>query len=66
MEDLEKAYDIIKKYDLTNKCLVYFSPVTGNIEINKIVDFMKAKNMNKVRLQIQLHKIIWNKDARGV
>lgn len=66
MEDLKKAYDIIKEYDLNDKCLVYLSPVTGSIQMSEIVEFMKENNMNKVRLQVQLHKIIWDKDARGV
>lgn len=65
-EDLEMAYDIILKYDLTSKCLVYLSPVSGNIDMQEIVDFMKDKKLNKVRLQTQLHKIIWDKNARGV
>ena len=66
MIDLNMAYEIIKEYDLINKCKVYLSPVSGNIEMDKIVDFMKEKNMNKVKLQVQLHKIIWDKNARGV
>lgn len=66
MDDLKKAYEIIHVYDLANKCKVYLSPVTGNIEMSDIVEFMKHKNMNKVKLQVQLHKIIWDKDARGV
>lgn len=65
-EDLQVAYDIISKYDLTSKCLVYLSPVSGNIDMQEIVEFMKEKRLNKVRLQIQLHKIIWDKNARGV
>lgn len=65
-EDLQVAYDIIRKYDLTSKCLVYLSPVSGNIDMQEIVEFMKEKRLNKVRLQIQLHKIIWDKNARGV
>jgi len=65
-EDLAKAYEIITKYDLVSKCLVYLSPVFGNIDMEYIVDFMKEKNMNKVRLQAQLHKIIWDKDKKGV
>jgi 7-carboxy-7-deazaguanine synthase len=65
-EDLNMAYDIIKKYDLTSKCLVYLSPAFGAIELNDIVEFMKNKKLNKVKLQVQLHKIIWDKNARGV
>lgn len=66
MEDLNVAYDIINKYDLTSKCLVYLSPVFGAIELNDIVEFMKNKKLNNVKLQVQLHKIIWDKNARGV
>ena len=65
-KDLEMAYEIIIKYDLTSKCLVYLSPVSGNIDMEEIVEFMKDKKLNKVRLQAQLHKIIWDKNARGV
>lgn len=65
-EDLQMAYEIVYKYDLTSKCLVYFSPVSGNIDMQEIVEFMKDKRLNKVRLQVQLHKIIWDKNARGV
>lgn len=65
-EDLQMSYDIIEKYDLTSKCLVYLSPVSGNINMQEIVEFMKNKKLNKVKLQIQLHKIIWDKNARGV
>lgn len=66
LEDLHEAYEIIQKYDLTTKCLVYFSPVSGIIELEEIVEFMKDKKLNNVRLQVQLHKIIWDKNARGV
>lgn len=65
-EDLQMAYELIMKYDLTSKCLVYLSPVSGNIDMQEIVEFMKDKKLNKVRLQTQLHKIIWDKNARGV
>jgi len=65
-KDLEMAYELIIKYDLTSKCLIYLSPVSGNIDMEEIVEFMKDKKLNKVRLQAQLHKIIWDKNARGV
>lgn len=66
MADLEKAYEIISSYNLSERCRVYLSPVTGSIEMSEIVEFMKEKNINKVRLQVQLHKIIWDKNERGV
>ncbi|MGM9923754.1 MAG: putative 7-carboxy-7-deazaguanine synthase QueE [Bacillus sp. (in: firmicutes)] len=65
-EDLQTAYDVARRYDLMNKCLVYFSPVVESIEPKKLVEFMIEKQLNDVRLQIQVHKVIWPKDTRGV
>lgn len=65
-KDLQYAFDILKKYNLTDHCQVYFSPVFGKIKLEEIVAFMKEKKLNHVRLQVQLHKIIWDKNRRGV
>jgi 7-carboxy-7-deazaguanine synthase len=65
-EDLEKAYQIIQEYDLLRKCHVYFSPVFGDIEPVEIVNFMMDHKLNEARLQIQMHKVIWHPDKRGV
>ncbi|MEG1255401.1 putative 7-carboxy-7-deazaguanine synthase QueE [Clostridium sp.] len=64
--DLNKTKTLIDKYELINKCHVYLSPVYNQIDMEEIVEFMKKNKMNKVRLQMQLHKIIWDKDERGV
>ncbi len=64
--DIEKAYEIIKEYDLENKCAVYISPVFGDIEPEMIVDFMKDKVLNNVNMQLQMHKFIWAPDKKGV
>lgn len=66
LEDLNKAKEIITKYDLANKCSVYISPVFGSINPEEIVEFMKDNKMNNVNLQIQLHKIIWDPQKKGV
>lgn len=47
------------------KAKIYFSPVFGTIEYSDIVDFIKEQMPNAV-MQIQLHKIIWDPDMRGV
>lgn len=64
--DLEKAIEIIKKFNLTEKCRVYISPVFSRINPVEIVDFMAENRLNDVKLQLQLHKFIWNPDERGV
>lgn len=66
MEDLEKARELINKYKLTEKTSIFISPVFGDIELERIVDFMKANQMNGVNMQVQLHKIIWDPNERGV
>ena len=67
LEDLNKAKHIIVKYDLIKRGIsIFISPVFGKIELTSIVDFMKENNMNDVRMQIQLHKVIWHPDTRGV
>ncbi len=64
--DLDTARAVIEKFRLTEKCKVYISPVYGNIEPEQIVDYMIKYKMNGVRLQLQLHKYIWDPDRRGV
>ena len=65
-EDLEQAKYIIDKYKLTDDAEVFISPCFNRIEPKQIVDFILKNNMNKVRVQVQLHKIIWDPDMRGV
>lgn len=66
LKDLQRAKAIIDEYDLTNRTRVYISPVFGNIELPEIVDFMIQNKLNGVNLQVQLHKIIWDSNKRGV
>ncbi len=65
-EDLVDAMKIIKEYKLDEITNPFISPIWGEIEFSEIVDFMKDNNLNNVRLQLQIHKIIWDKDKRGV
>ncbi len=66
MCDLARAEEIINGYGLKEKCRIYFSPVFGKIKPVEITEFMKERKLNGVRLQLQLHKIIWEPDMRGV
>ena len=67
--DLPSIKKVLTKYKI--KSYVYISPVFNEIELSHIVDYMKLMNleglnMNKVRMQVQLHKIIWDPNMRGV
>lgn len=66
LEDLEKARELIDRYKLTEKTAVFISPIFGEIELESIVDFMKDNQLNGVNMQVQLHKIIWDPNERGV
>lgn len=66
IEDLERAREIIEKFQLIGKCAIYLSPVFGKIELDKIVEFMKKYRLNDVNMQLQIHKIIWDPEAKGV
>ena len=63
---MKKAKQIIDEERLTEKCNVYISPVFGRIEPVTIVDFMIENKMNKVNMQLQMHKIIWDPEKKGV
>lgn len=64
--DLERALEIIREYGLIGKCAVYISPVFGKIKPAEIVDFMLENKLNGVNVQLQMHKFIWDPNARGV
>lgn len=62
--DLFRAVEVINEFN--PKCRIYFSPVFGRIEPAEMVEFMKENKLSDVRLQLQLHKFIWDPEKRGV
>lgn len=66
IEDVKRAQEIMNQYGLNKKCNVFLSPVFGKIDPADMVEYMKKHEMNGVRLQLQLHKFIWDPDRRGV
>lgn len=66
LEDLDKARKIIQNYNLENRCNVFLSPVFNKIEAKEIVKYILDNNMNNCRVQLQLHKYIWDPNMKGV
>ena len=63
--DYEFAKEIMAKYNLEGKVLVTFSPVFG-FEPRYLAQWILEDRLNWVRLQLQIHKYIWDPAARGV
>lgn len=62
--DLQQMKEVINAYNI--QAQVFVSPIFGAITPQQIVDYVLENNLNDVRTQIQLHKVIWDKDKRGV
>ena len=66
-EDLQQAKALyLFHYDNLRNRQVYVSPVFEKIEPAEIVEFMKKEHLRKWRVQLQLHKFIWDPMKRGV
>lgn len=63
-----KDYDwckmTIQQYGLTDKCEVLFSPSYEQVEYQTLAEWI-LKDRLKVRMQVQLHKVIWG-EKQGV
>lgn len=60
------AHNLIKKYG-EDAPFIYCGTVFGQYELRDVIDlFMKDPVLSDVRFQIQMHKIIWDPEARGV
>ncbi|NIP99353.1 MAG: radical SAM protein [Nitrospinaceae bacterium] len=57
--------EVLKRHQLDRKAQVLFSPVYGKLDLKDLAQWTLEDNL-PVRLQTQLHKVIWGKDAVGV
>lgn len=48
------------------KAIPYVSPIFGKIEPSEIAEFLKMNKLDDWRLQLQIHKYIWEPQKRGV
>jgi 7-carboxy-7-deazaguanine synthase len=64
-DDYNWAKEIIDRYNLIKRCNILISPVYGEIEPRQLAEWILEDNLN-VRLQIQLHKLLWHPEMRGV
>lgn len=62
--DLLKVLEILPQID--RSVSVFLSPVFGRIDPARMVEFMMEHKLVDVKLQLQLHKFIWDPNQTGV
>jgi 7-carboxy-7-deazaguanine synthase len=63
--DYEWARDLVRERDLAARCTVLFSPVHGALDPGTLGRWILEDGL-PVRLQVQLHKVLWPGVERGV
>jgi len=62
--DYDYARDVIGRFGLEGRFGILLSPVSGELESAQLSEWMLRDRLN-ARLNLQLHKMIWNPDAQG-
>lgn len=63
-QDYDWAKNFITKHNL-QKYIILFSPILEKLKLKKLAKWITEDKL-PVRMQLQLHKIIWGKDRKGV
>ena len=63
--DYDWAREIIDRFALSGRCAILLSPVHGRLAADELAAWVLADRLS-VRVQVQLHKVIWSPEARGV
>ena len=56
--DYDWAVAVLREHELAARCMVLFSPVYGKLEPRALAEWILQDRL-PVRLQIQLHKVLW-------
>ena len=56
--DYEWARKVLAEHRLTERCGVLFSPVQGQLSPDQLAGWVLRDHL-PVRMQVQLHKVIW-------
>ena len=64
-EDFRWSVEVVRRHRLEGRVHVLFSPVWGKVEPKALAAWMLESGLD-ARLSLQVHKVIWGADARGV
>lgn len=58
-DDYQWSKQILQQHQLAGKCDVLFSPVHGEMDATRLANWILRDRL-PVRMQLQLHKLLWN------
>lgn len=62
--DFATAVDVLNRYPI--QATILFSPVWASMPPERLVSKILAEGLDNVKLNMQIHKVIWHPDTRGV
>lgn len=62
--DYEYAREVVRRHDLPSRCGVLFGAVFGSLAPAELAAWILEDGL-RVRLQLQIHKILWDPGLRG-
>ncbi len=64
-DDYDWAREVLSLHRLAERCTVHFAPVWGALQPRELAAWVLRDRL-PVRVQLQLHKLVWGAEVRGV
>lgn len=64
-EDFAWSREVVRRHALEGRVHLLFSPIWGKVEPRALAEWILASGLD-ARLSLQIHKVIWGAEARGV
>jgi len=64
-EDFRWSRDVVRRHALEGRAHLLFSPAWGTVEPRELVRWLLESGLD-ARLSLQIHKVVWGADVRGV
>jgi 7-carboxy-7-deazaguanine synthase len=64
-DDFRWSAEVVRRHGLEGRAALLFSPVFGRVTPRALTDWLLTSGL-QARLSLQLHKLVWGPDVRGV
>jgi 7-carboxy-7-deazaguanine synthase len=64
--DFDWSREVVRRHALEGRVHLLFSPVWGKVEPRDLAAWILSSGLRGARLSLQIHKVIWGAETRGV